>query len=170
MIICYKCASFTGRCLKCGKIVKNNIVHDDYGVLVEESYYNNAWGKVYYGTVICNNGEIYEFNGDLDKTNVLKSENVTKIKSIPESDLELIKEYATYVGKKYKSKRTAYDMGSFSLSVYNNDKKTVLSESGDNETENTDKYAIILIEIINIYKKYIPYIYYIFFRVINFNI
>ena len=108
---------------------------------------------MYYGTVICNNGEIYEFNGNLNKADVLKSGNIKEKGSVSESDLKLIKEYSTYVGKKNKSQGGgAYDMGSFSLSVYNNGKQTILSESGDSEIENTDKYAIILLELI---KKYL---------------
>lgn len=152
MIICYKCASSTGRCTKCGNIVKNSVIHDDYGVLVEKSYANYAWGKVYNGTVICNNGEIYEFDGELDKVDVLKSQNTKKkIKTVSESDLRLIKEYITSIEEKYEEKSVGCDMGSSSISIYSNDKRIVLSETGDWERNNTSKYTRELLQIISKY-------------------
>lgn len=102
MIICSKCSSSTGRCTKCGKILKNSILEEDYSVLVEKSYSNYAWGKVYNGTAICSNGKIYQFDGKLDKENVLKSENKKKkIKTVSDGDLRLIKEYITNIEEIY---------------------------------------------------------------------
>lgn len=152
MIICYKCASYTGRCTMCGSIVKNSIKYDDYGVLVEKSYANYAWGKVYKGTVICNNGKIYEFDGELDKVDVLKSENTKKkIKTVSESDLRLIKEYITSIEEIYEERSVGCDMGSSSISVYSNDIRIVLSETGDWERNNTSKYTRELLQIIGKY-------------------
>lgn len=127
-------------------------VREDYGVLVEKSYANYAWGQVYNGTVICNNGEIYEFDGRLDKVDVLRSENIKKkIKTVSEGDLRLIKEYITRIEEIYEERHVGYDMGSFFISIYSNDKEIVLRQTGDWEIINTSKYTGELLQIINKY-------------------
>ena len=70
--------------------------------MVESSYSNYAFGKVHKGTVICSNGKLYEFDGELNKTDASKSDNAKKkIKTVSESDLKLIKEYINNIENVY---------------------------------------------------------------------
>ncbi len=165
MIICSRCSSNTGRCTKCGKIIKiekNNTDIDlsDYNVLVESSYINYAWLFTYSGTIICNNGQIYEFNVDdsqaaIDKYNLAQSQYAKrKEKTVSEADLILMKEYISQIGTNYEERQTAVDAGSESISVYKNDedKKIILEESGDLSRKNTSQYTE---DLLNLIKKYI---------------
>lgn len=131
----------------------------DNAVLIESSYVNYAWGYQYYGVVICNNGQIYEFEvddkkADINRDNLVESKYAKKkLKNVSKSDLSLMKEYISQIEDNYTEQQSAMDAGSNSISVYKGDenKKIILKETGDYNRKNTSTQTDALLKLIEKY-------------------
>lgn len=136
-------------------------------IIVEDSYINWAWGFVYRGTIICDDGSIYEFSMNDKRYKYLKSykdlklniailNNKTKyVGKISEEDLKKIKELSKDIKSEnfQKNESGGCDMGQHSIDIWNYDlnKRITLYTFGDWRGSNSSKNTN---ELINIIKKY----------------
>ena len=134
-------------------------------ILIERSQQTYAWGGFQYsGIIVCNNGEIYEFEfekdeaenfeevkTDLSKLNQLILEHKTnKIGDINKDDLKKIKQYSENIKNEYTklSDTVVMDLGTIGIYEWDynlNDRRILKDSAGINPTAT---------EIINILKKY----------------
>lgn len=125
-------------------------------IIVEDSYENCASKFVYSGTIICDDGSIYEFSmnkylksyEDLKKLNIAILNNKTKyVGKISEEDLKKIKELSKDIkSENFQAHESGgYDMGQYSINIWNYDlnKRITLDWRDSNSSE-----------LINIIKKY----------------
>ncbi len=145
------------------KTYRNELSIDKKVILAEKSYINFAWGFNYSGMAIFNDGTIYEWNfvgnrKDYDVNNLKEYENWilqngSKVdKKVTKKDLNRIKKNIKNLENNIESENTAYDAGSSSILVWNDNKeKIILKESGDNTGENKSNVSQELIKIIDNY-------------------
>lgn len=147
------------------KSYRNELSNSEKTILAEKSYMNFAWGFQYSGMAMFNDGTIYKWNfegSNADyKVNNSKEhgnwilENGSKVnRKVSETDLDEIEKNIANLENNIDRKNTAYDAGSNSISVWNDDnKEVILKESGDYTGENKSDSSQNLIKIINKYLK-----------------
>lgn len=140
------------------------------GILVEKSYINYAWGRVYKGMAICEDGTIYEWDmgneyfdellylnrfSIQDSSDKILKYAVKKQRKVRKSDLEILKKSIDSLKDKYSSENVGNDMGSNAILVwdYTNNKIIPIKESGDFRGENKTIQAKKIIRIVNKYLK-----------------
>lgn len=129
-------------------------------VLVEFSYSNAAWGFVYNGVVICENGEVYDFSfdqpSDIAYTDLnemsedILTHKTVQRKSVEPEDLKKIKELLNTIEDDCTSNFVAMDAGQNTIKLYNyNSNKTVtLKSRGDIEINNNSNNAEELLSLL----------------------
>lgn len=129
-------------------------------LLAEKSYRNYAWGFVYTGSAIFNDGTIYEWDIN-DKTNFELDEIKEWIltngkksnKKVTSQDLNKIEKNLETLKDDIETENVAFDAGSSFTSVYKDGKEITLLESGDYEGKNETKESKELIKVIDKYLK-----------------
>lgn len=132
-----------------------NYIDIDDDILVEYSY--TAWTEVYtyYGQLITNKGDIYNFN--CNNTNEYDATKcITKKKgTISFTDLNRIKDYIDNIDANYKTKTISNEEGELTISFNKNDEIIILEGKGDSNVTNTSKDSKKLLKLLKKYEIYI---------------
>ena len=145
------------------------ISSSDRKILVESSYTNYAWGYIYDGMAICEDGTIYKWDMDSDYFNVKYSSednynlrndsnrilkySVKEERMVSNSDMIELKKNISKLENNIDMHNVGNDIGSDAIIVwdYSNGEKITIKETGDFEGENNTREAQNIIRIVNKY-------------------
>ena len=147
---------------------QEELSREDKKILLKNSYSNSAWGYVFNGKVLFNDGTIYSWNVrenfpgvsdyDVNTADGLKefildkgTKEVTKVST---KELEEIEKEISELEDKIETKEAAVDAGSHTISAWKtNGEQIKLKISGDLEGKNNTDHAKALIKIAEKYLK-----------------
>lgn len=143
------------------KSYREPLDNDEKVLLAEKSYRNYAWGFVYRGSAIFNDGTIYEWDisdttnstnfEDSDIKDWILANGKKSDKKVTSQDLARIEKNIDNLENAISTENVAMDAGAIFTCVYKDGEQVTLIESGNFTGENETKESQALLKIIDKY-------------------